>query len=610
MFEDHQNSNIKHMKTNEFKRNEADRRIPLNSYDMMGEVTGNMSGYERKIHYSDNFTTLYTYTSDGGFSPDDKVALLRKNESGDNMNNTAGLNGHGIKLVIDRVIPPDHNQCVFAQVISLDDSMSCYIGHFKYIGWNKISNQNEIDNILDMMDIRNKKTGSLFIIPLNDEYQEKFRDMNDKLRLACNKFNNKKIYNNEIEFYWQNEKQNVDELCPACGALELDYEIGHFKKNEHASTNTKSTILKILNYSNLENHIKNKIGEYAKINESKGNKNQDLSYNDFDNKDTFYPIDSGHMRLSIISCEIRKYEKNVKIEDYDGVHIFLNGFNINLKASKKRLGIEVSTDRKEYYGRPRFENHVSKNTKQYNFPMDKGNSKATTLGESVQRYMRNVARLILTEKRKLAVKTIQKLFRHKLMKFKLSSNQGASIPVTAPVSPFVPEPAVVVPVPSLVVAPASLLTPTSSPTPISPLAPVFPPTPVSSPAPASSPGHSEPRHTNNNTRTSQDDFPDPVKSSISSNWYQYCCDNNMRADKCLLCEQITVKGLGNAMEYAHIKSWKAGGKPVQENCIFLCKKCNCSMQDKYMLIFIQEKYQDDDKTERFKEHLKNMGKQV
>ena len=55
-----------------------------------------------------------------------------KNQSGNN-DKTVGLNGHGIKLTIDRLLPEDENS--FACAYSINDKMKCTIGHFTYTNW-------------------------------------------------------------------------------------------------------------------------------------------------------------------------------------------------------------------------------------------------------------------------------------------------------------------------------------------------------------------------------------------------------------------------------------------------------------------------------------------
>ena len=91
--------------------------------------------------------------------------------------------------------------------------------------------------------------------------------------------------------------------------------------------------------------------------------------------------------------------KDISIREYDGVNIYIEKHNINLTSSRKKLGIEVTTAYAHYAGRPRFENHISKTTRQYYLPPDKTNIKPTNFGEQVQEFMCKVTRSTITKDR-------------------------------------------------------------------------------------------------------------------------------------------------------------------------------------------------------------------
>ena len=114
---------LSQMKTDEKNREKADRRIPINIFDVLSEIHGNMDGKEIRIWCIKN--ELITYVSDNGFSSKDKEAICKKNCSGDN-NNTVSLNGFGIRLVLDRILP-DGSHCI---IYSLNDKKKGAIGHF------------------------------------------------------------------------------------------------------------------------------------------------------------------------------------------------------------------------------------------------------------------------------------------------------------------------------------------------------------------------------------------------------------------------------------------------------------------------------------------------
>ena len=124
---------MKKMKTNEDRRAISDRRIPLTWKDILKEFFGNMKGNVQKFFYEDY--RIIFYNNDEGFTDNDKEALFIKNQSGDN-DNTAGLNGFGCRLCIDRILPEDRYEGEhIASVYSISDKHKCKIGHFSYSDW-------------------------------------------------------------------------------------------------------------------------------------------------------------------------------------------------------------------------------------------------------------------------------------------------------------------------------------------------------------------------------------------------------------------------------------------------------------------------------------------
>ena len=95
------NLNMFPMRTNEQKRVDSDRRIPLTTVDIFYEFLGNMKGKIQKVNIDENILSFYH--NDNGFNEYDKKAIFTKNLSGDNTN-TSGLNGFGFKLAIDRIL--------------------------------------------------------------------------------------------------------------------------------------------------------------------------------------------------------------------------------------------------------------------------------------------------------------------------------------------------------------------------------------------------------------------------------------------------------------------------------------------------------------------------
>ena len=393
------------MKTNEENRNKADRNINLSEFDILYEFLGNMSGDKRFVNFDPENKKLYLYHNDNGFTEDDKKALYIKNQSGNN-ENTAGHNGFGVRLAIDRLLPDDEEDepVNFATVYSLNDKQTCRIGHFNYTKWEKFTRANDII-MMEKMKIDIEK-GSFFVIPFSDRYCEIWTEKEDDLRLSCIKFNNILISENKIELYWNCKKQEVTRrITPIEDAIILKYTIGHFTKHDK-KTKKKPLYLKIDNFESLDVKYKEKLkNEYIHISNIKApyfktenlaketEKIRDLC----DRYSSFQSIDGGKLVLNIVEETLVGEENAMTRPWIDGCSVVINNHIVNLKAIKKCLNIETSTDFKEYNGRPRIENHIQKNTKQYKLPVDKSHIIPTLPGEYVLTFSRLVLKLLKKE---------------------------------------------------------------------------------------------------------------------------------------------------------------------------------------------------------------------
>ena len=396
------------MKTNEINRNKSDRNINLNIYDKYYEFFGNMSGKIRKYYKKDK--TIYFYNNDNGFTDKDKNAIKVKNQSGNN-NNTAGHNGFGISLVIDRLLPddlPDEKKYAFATIYSLNDKQKFEHGHFHYKDWKEYKEINkEHELVMKEMNI-NFNEGTFIAIPLNEEHNEEINNLNEQLKLACIKFNNIKISENEIDFFWNGEKQSVDRRITPCeDVISINYQIGHFKKGKNCKTTRLTLYLKIQNYTEMDNFFKMKVqNEYiaiSKIDSSYFYNNKQAAaikkIQEFQEKNyNFISIEEGRLNLNIVSEELPQQEKNMCKPWIDGCSVVIENHIVNLIAIKKCLKIENSTDFSEYNGRPRIENHIQKTSKQYNLPVDKSHIKPTIYGERVLSFARVILQTIKKKK--------------------------------------------------------------------------------------------------------------------------------------------------------------------------------------------------------------------
>lgn len=367
------NLNMFPMRTNEQKRVDSDRRIPLTTVDIFYEFLGNMKGEVQKVNIDENILSFYH--NDNGFNEYDKKAIFTKNLSGDNTN-TSGLNGFGFKLAIDRIL----SDTEYAIVYSINDRQKCYIGHFTHSEW---MDCDESDNCINQY-----STGSYIKIPLNARYNNEINSNKTELLHACLKYLNIKISEGNVDFYWNGELKEMNKICPDNGSVILNYTLGHDSHNDNVQT--KPLLLKINNYQDLDDNIKNIIPEIVRIKRNLGNNLQLVNINN-----NFREYESGTLKLNVIQ---NNNFDNYNVDILDGCQIYINNLNINYNAITRCLGGKVKDGsvfgQSIYNGKPRFENHISKNSSQYYIPADKTNTKPSPIGESVLKYIQIISKKI------------------------------------------------------------------------------------------------------------------------------------------------------------------------------------------------------------------------
>lgn len=383
------------MKTNEKKRIEADRRIPLNNIDILYELLGNLSGDIQSFYLDEKTKILYIYHNDNGFSNEDRKAYITKNESGQKYN-TASINGIGEILAIDRLLKENARANIYSFNNDINENYKCSIGNFDYFNW-VIINKEEINEkfnfIIKKMCNNNKnigKTGTLKEIPLDDKFIGEFIK-NNKLLNACLKYLNIKI-NNGTTFYWQNEKKHINKLCPDNKSITIKYSIGYDTSNTNLSENHKlSLILKIDNYDDIKSSVKKRFNCNIAKNISFNKLNKKSLENEYKYAKTFSKMESGLMKLNIINDDNDDNDNIFSVEVLDGIQLYLNELNLNYKSLKKELGGRNSAGafgKDIYNGKPRFEIHIDKNTKLYFLPSDKTNIKETSKGELIHKFIK------------------------------------------------------------------------------------------------------------------------------------------------------------------------------------------------------------------------------
>jgi len=361
------------MRTDELNRIKADRRIPLTIVDMLFEILGNMSGPIRKWYYDEDMQTLYIYHNDKGFSEKDEKAIQMKNSSGDN-SNTVGLNGHGIKLTVDRLLPKD-KRC---DIVSINTRRTCTIGHFDCTEWTDWGLQNDYDDILQKMEINKNDGGSFIKIPFDNEFHDLYMKEREMLKTKALLMLNIKIAEKTVFFYWNNELQHVDKICPDEGCVTLNVDLGYDSKSESLHENHKKPFLMCINnYDELDDSIKNILpSRYIAL--GKGTlKPYNMEYK-------FRSFENLTMRLNSVETQTNTYFDE---KDQDGVLVYINEESIVPEPLLRLLGLESGTLTKTYNGKPRFSMHISKDSIIYFIPQDKTNIKLTTKGEHLHRFI-------------------------------------------------------------------------------------------------------------------------------------------------------------------------------------------------------------------------------
>jgi len=538
---------IKSMVTNEEKRNEADRRIPLTDSDMFFEILGNMSGNEQHLYIdlSDKVCdcVLYTYHNDQGFTPQDKEAIKGKNKSGDN-SGTVGYNGHGYKLVIDKLLPdtdellldtdellpdtdellpdtdellPDKNRAI---IYSINDKTKCTLGHFDYTDWEKWNNDNEIDDIISKLKIK-PITGSLIKIPLNDVFILNYLNNRKDLLKHCLKFLNIKIARKEVAFYWNGKKQNVDEICPIEGSITINYTLGYDTKTDQLDKNHKKPLLlQINNYSDLDEKAKNILEPHMDI-----SKKRLTEYGNFEY--SFLPVESGELVLNIV-----KQDTNIFNQEWvDGCLPYINNTCIAYKAITKGFPFNHGVETKEYGGKPRFTNHIPKNTILYSVPADKAHITPTSKGMHMNKFIHHFSKIYFNSANVS------------------SSTTSSSVSATAVSATAVSATAVSATAVSATVSATALSAPTST--------------------SADGTSNSPPR-----SRKKKYDFTDTQKSRAVQE-YQVCkkniYNNPLEPDRCLCCDRFLLR---HQIHAGHIQSHDNRGNTNSDNLLPICNRCN------------------------------------
>ena len=521
-------NNFINMKTNEENRIKSDRQIPLTNVDIIYEVIGNMKGNIQSIDFNfiNDTGSLITYTNDSGFNDFDKKALFGKNVSGNN-NNTAGFNGHGIKLSLDRILPENE----YSTVYSINDRKKCKIGHFQYENWCDFDEDDE-------RIINEYKSGSLFIIPLSDEYSELFKEEQEYLKKACLKYLNKLCNTNEdFKFLWNKQVESIPLIFPDENSITIEYSIGYDTEKDVLNKKHKLPLIIKMERNNKDNLLNG----YYKI-QNKKNVKHEIKYN-------FKKKDGGKLKLNILKENNSNYKNSI----IDGCHLYINNRNINYNGITKCLGGRTGGDsgtfgtgeNSEYGGHPIFEIYLNKNNIQFFLPPDKSNIKPTNNGEKILYFIKNKAKDL----------------------FKSEPDTPPTPPASTPPAPAPTPPA---PTPPASTPPAPTPTP-SAPTPLLQQGPDIP---------LQQQGLNIPLQQQEPDIPLQRNIRDQLKTEI---WFRAFGDKFF--GKCFCCKrklQTNWKRNSGEIQFGHIIPWSEIEENEWENILPICRACNGHMNNTNM----------------------------
>lgn len=200
----------------------------MSLFTIISEILGNLSGKNIYFKYDVDSKILYIFTDDGGFSEDDKKAIILKYRSGQRVN-TAGINGIGIRQIMDRISTSD--DCIL-MTINENEKIKRY---FRYCEepswktskeWEDLSDNDiiEYNNICNKCKLENEMKGTYWMIPINDEYHDIFIKEKDNICNMCKRFFNVKITNESLNFYYNDELIMLDKpMCNPKQTINIKY---------------------------------------------------------------------------------------------------------------------------------------------------------------------------------------------------------------------------------------------------------------------------------------------------------------------------------------------------------------------------------------------------
>ena len=224
------------MITDESGNIEQNRRVAKNMSlcAIINEILGNLSGPTIFWEYNEEIRKLKVFSNDGGFTKEDKIAIIKKYKSGrDRGKGTAGVNGIGIRQVFDLI---STSEKIILRTISQNEKVKMYFYYYKdkpswmveddwehpvkgdniSHPWGKLDDTDikEYNHICSYCNLDCEERGSYWEIPINDKYHDEFINNNETIYNNCAKFFNSKIFKGDLSFYFQRKVIKINE--PMC----------------------------------------------------------------------------------------------------------------------------------------------------------------------------------------------------------------------------------------------------------------------------------------------------------------------------------------------------------------------------------------------------------
>ena len=328
------------METDENGSIEAIRRQEFTLFALISEILGNLTGNKINLLLDEDIKSLIIYHNDNGFTDKDKKAIRKKYCSN---KNGAGINGIGIRVAFDRFSDNERKTVIRSKNETSSQKISFLMDKrltsWRVTEWFDFSDE---DHSIFTKYSESEKSGTLIVIPLNEEYFEELTNNNNnnnndnKLKSLCKKVFNTVIYKNEIDFTCNNEKLTAN--VPIChNSVLLNCSWCHYGTNKSNGTR----FIKINNYDILPEIYKSKLFEYMA---DDGEQLKKQTKNVFTESD-YQVMENFTVKISNNNNEIFQNiidEYKLKINELKGVHICLDDKYILEKPIIRNSGYKQS----------------------------------------------------------------------------------------------------------------------------------------------------------------------------------------------------------------------------------------------------------------------------